>query len=139
MKGDSAKAYFYDMHIAQIFAELSRHVMIYRIVKDFYKIDFDTSKLLQTNHNYINFNDGVIRKGAVSAHKDEMLFIPMNMAYGTLLCRGLGNSDYNFSAPHGAGRLMSRSKAKSNIPLEKISKGYEGFRCLDNLYKYFNS
>lgn len=122
LEGEGAKIYFHDMRITQIFAELNRYTMIYRIIKDFYGIDFDSSKLLQTNHNYINFDDNIIRKEAVSAHKDEMLFIPMNMAYGTLLCKGRGNEDYNFSAPHGAGRLMSREKAKSNIPLEKFQK-----------------
>lgn len=122
LEGETSKAYFHDMHIAQIFAELSRYVMIYRIVKNFYGIDFNVDKLLQTNHNYINFNDGIIRKGAVSAHKGEMLFIPMNMAYGTLICRGKGNPEFNYSAPHGAGRLMSRSKAKTNIPIEKFQK-----------------
>ena len=136
LDGETAKSYFHDMHIAQIFAELSRHIMIYRIVKSFYGVSFDSSKLLQTNHNYINFNDGIIRKGAVSAHKNEMLFIPMNMSYGTLLCRGLGNPDYNFSAPHGAGRLMSRGKAKSNIPLDKFKKvmKYSGVwtTCVNN-------
>ena len=121
LEGDDAKAYYHDMHIAQIFAELSRHIMISRIV-DFYKLDFEDERLLQTNHNYINFEDNIIRKGSVSAHKDEMLLIPMNMAYGTLLCKGKGNEDYNYSAPHGAGRLMSRSKAKVNVPLEKFQK-----------------
>ena len=82
-----------------------------------------------TTHNYVDMRDPdhpVIRKGAVSAGRDEMLLIPMNMRDGCLLCRGLGNEDWNCSAPHGAGRLMSRSAAKESIPLEDFVESMRG-------------
>jgi RNA-splicing ligase RtcB len=71
----------------------------------------------QTVHNYISFDDNIIRKGAISAKKNELLLIPINMRDGSLLGIGKGNSDWNFSAPHGAGRLMSRTQAKKEIDI----------------------
>lgn len=68
-----------------------------------------------TIHNYIDTDNMILRKGAVSAQKGERLLIPINMRDGSLLCTGKGNSDWNFSAPHGAGRLMSRSQAKESL------------------------
>jgi len=118
LSNQSAQNYFHDAHIAQIFAELNRLMMVYKII-NFYDLEYDSKNRIQTNHNYIDFEHGIMRKGAVSAQKDEIIFIPINMEYGTLLCRGKGNPDWNYSAPHGAGRLMSRSKAKSSISLEK--------------------
>lgn len=121
LEGDSADAYIHDMKVAQLYSRLNRLAMVYKIVR-FYKQNYDTERVVETIHNYINFNDNIIRKGAVSAHAGEMLLIPMNMEYGTLLCRGLGNEEWNYSAPHGAGRLMSRSKAKNTISLEKYQE-----------------
>lgn len=80
----------------------------------------------ETLHNYIDFGRMILRKGAVSAEKDEMLLIPINMRDGSLLCIGKGNEDWNYSAPHGAGRLMSRSKAKENIDLDDFKSTMEG-------------
>jgi len=68
----------------------------------------------------------ILRKGAVRAEKDEQLLIPINMRDGSLLCKGKGNEDWNFSAPHGAGRLMSRSKAKEMIDMEDFKDSMEG-------------
>lgn len=73
-------------------------------------------------HNYINFDDLIIRKGAISAHENEIVVIPMNMADGILLCRGKGNPDWNYSAPHGAGRLFSRSFAKEKLSMETFKE-----------------
>lgn len=78
-----------------------------------------------TLHNYIDA-DGIIRKGAISAKKNELLLIPLNMRDGCILGKGKGNSDWNYSAPHGAGRLMSRSKAKQILSLDDYSKSMEG-------------
>jgi RNA-splicing ligase RtcB len=77
-------------------------------------------------HNYIDTNNGIIRKGAVSAQKDEIFLIPLNMKDGTLLCRGKGNPEWNYSAPHGAGRLMSRKRAKAELSYEEFEKSMEG-------------
>jgi tRNA-splicing ligase RtcB (3'-phosphate/5'-hydroxy nucleic acid ligase) len=79
-----------------------------------------------TIHNYINFKDNIIRKGSVSAYEGEKLLIPINMRDGSLICVGKGNEDWNYSAPHGAGRLMSRTKAKEKINYEEFKKSMEG-------------
>jgi len=79
-----------------------------------------------TIHNYIDIKRGVLRKGAVSAREGERLLIPLNMRDGSLLCRGLGNPDWNESAPHGAGRRLSRSEAKGAITLPEFRKAMRG-------------
>ena len=112
------KQYLEDMSVAQEFAELNRFTMIRNIVKVLYKDPIKSNSLINTIHNYIDFKRNIIRKGAVSAEKDELLVIPMNMRDGVLLCKGKGNPDWNYSAPHGAGRVLSRSKAKSIFSLE---------------------
>ena len=79
-----------------------------------------------TIHNYIDTDNMILRKGSVSAQKGERLLIPINMRDGSLLCTGKGNKDWNFSAPHGAGRLMSRSAAKQTFTVEEFQKQMEG-------------
>lgn len=74
-----------------------------------------------TIHNYIDIEHGILRKGSVSAQEDERLIIPMNMRDGSLICIGKGNPDWNYSAPHGAGRLMSRTKAKETISMQEFT------------------
>jgi RNA-splicing ligase RtcB len=81
--------------------------------------DIVSRDFFETIHNYVNFNDGIMRKGAVSARANEKLIIPMNMRDGSLLCVGKGNADWNYSAPHGAGRKMSRGDAKRNITMDE--------------------
>ncbi len=80
----------------------------------------------QTIHNYIDLDGMILRKGAVSAKKGEKLLIPINMRDGSLICIGKGNEDWNFSAPHGAGRLMSRSVAFEKLTMEEYQKQMEG-------------
>jgi RNA-splicing ligase RtcB len=80
----------------------------------------------ETIHNYIDHDSNIVRKGAVSAKKDEMLLIPINMRDGSLICMGKGNDDWNNSAPHGAGRLMSRSKAKETLSVEEFENTMSG-------------
>ena len=79
-----------------------------------------------TTHNYINPVDHVIRKGAISSYTDEKMVIPFNMRDGLAICVGKSNDDWNCSAPHGAGRLMSRSKAKETVDLDEFKKSMEG-------------
>ena len=89
----------------------------------------DDTDWFETIHNYIDLNaEGpvVLRKGAVSAMNGEKLLIPINMRDGSLLCVGKGNPDWNYSAPHGAGRIMSRSVAKSRLTLERFEKAMHG-------------
>ncbi len=120
VEGSERDAYFRDMKIAQILAKLSRRVMAYEILQHHYGMAF--FEPVESVHNYIDFADNIIRKGAISAHLGEEVVIPLNMADGVIYGIGKGSGEWNFSAPHGAGRTMSRSKAKQSIPLEDFRK-----------------
>lgn len=119
VEGDALADYLHDMAITQRYAVLNRETMG-RIIVAGLKIEVDWSKSFHTIHNYIDLENVILRKGSVSAQKGERLIIPMNMRDGSLICIGKGNPDWNFSAPHGAGRLMSRSKAKEIISLDEF-------------------
>jgi RNA-splicing ligase RtcB len=88
----------------------------------------------ETIHNYIDTENMILRKGSVSAQDGEKLIIPINMRDGSLICIGKGNSDWNYSAPHGAGRLKSRSEAKESISMSEYKKSMEGIftTCVNN-------
>ena len=79
-----------------------------------------------TIHNYIDTEEMILRKGSIAAHKGEKVLIPINMRDGSVIAIGKGNPEWNYSAPHGAGRLMSRKKAKSTLSLEEYRKTMEG-------------
>jgi len=115
--------YLHDMKIIQRFADLNRKTIVNEIVKG---MKLETLEQFTTIHNYIDLQAMILRKGAVSAKKGEMLLIPINMRDGSLLCRGKGNSDWNCSAPHGAGRLMSRTEAKSSLTLAQYKETMAG-------------
>lgn len=126
LEGALLDDYLNDMKIAQKFACDNRKAIALAIVEN---MNFDKScfeNAFETIHNYIDFNDNVLRKGAVSAHKGETLLIPMNMRDGSLICVGKGNEDWNCSAPHGAGRLMSRSEAKTTVSIEEFAESMKG-------------
>lgn len=116
-------AYIHDMKIVQHFAELNRKAMVDEIIKG---LDLHIDEQFTTIHNYIDTDNMILRKGSVSAQKGERLLIPINMRDGSLICIGKGNPDYNFSAPHGAGRLMSRSKAKESFTVESYQEEMRG-------------
>jgi RNA-splicing ligase RtcB len=101
--------YLHDMKIVQRFAELNRMAIIEEIIKG---MKLDVAEQFTTIHNYIDTDRMILRKGAVSARKDEKLLIPISMRDGSLICLGKGNPDWNLSAPHGAGRIMSRTQAR---------------------------
>jgi len=106
--------YLNDMQVAQEFASINRLLMAEIIMMGYFKIGkWDTD--IHTIHNYINFDDKIVRKGAVSAHDGERLVVPFNSLQGSMICTGKGSQKWNFSAPHGAGRIMSRRKAKENL------------------------
>jgi len=109
--------YFEAMKVAQAFASLNRKLMAELIIN---WIGNPALETIETVHNYINFKDNIIRKGAVSAHKDEKLVIPFNMRDGVAVCKGKGSSKWNYSAPHGAGRILSRSQAKKILSLDEF-------------------
>jgi len=120
------QSYLHDMNICQNYAELNRKTIAGIILKNLFKDKSYNFNCFQTIHNYINFKDNIIRKGSISAYKGEKVLIPINMRDGSLLCIGKGNTDWNYSAPHGAGRIMSRGKAKENISMEEYQKSMEG-------------
>ena len=119
--------YLDDMQIAQEYALLNRRTMVELIVGwvfgDYRSHDLET---VESIHNYISFEDNIIRKGAVSAHLDERLIIPFNMKDGVAICRGKGSKKWNYSAPHGAGRLLSRRQAKDTLDLEEFKESMKG-------------
>ncbi|MDF2947231.1 MAG: hypothetical protein K0S51_1910 [Bacillales bacterium] len=117
LQGTSFDNYINDMKIVQQFAVLNRKAMIDEIVNH---MKFDIIEQFTTIHNYIDTNNMILRKGAISAQKGEKVIIPINMRDGSIIAVGKGNEDWNFSAPHGAGRLMSRSKAKDIVSIEEF-------------------
>ena len=123
LSGSDFNDYLNDMALVQKFAVLNRKTMADIIIKE---MGFNESERFETIHNYIDFKRMILRKGAVSAEYGEKLLIPINMRDGSLICVGKGNEDWNFSAPHGAGRLMSRSKAKELIDLEEYELSMSG-------------
>ena len=120
IEGDDYEDYLHDMEIIQKFAEFNRYAIMQDIL-DFLGVKNPIEKFT-TLHNYIDLGRNILRKGAVSANYKEKLIIPMNMRDGSLICIGKGNPNWNYSAPHGAGRLMSRSKAKNSISLEEFKE-----------------
>ena len=124
LEGDLADAYIHDMKVAQKYAEINRQMMGWLIYKKHYKVK--DPQIVSSVHNYINFEDNIVRKGAISAHEGERVIIPLNMRDGSILGTGKGNVDWNNSAPHGAGRLMSRGEAKRTISLEKFQHSMKG-------------
>ncbi len=115
LEGQGFKDYMNDMNIAQKYAALNRKAMIDEIVT---KMDWKITDQFTTIHNYIDMENMILRKGAISAQKDERVIIPINMRDGSIIAFGKGNPDWNFSGPHGAGRIMSRKKAKESLSLE---------------------
>ena len=128
--GDDFDDYMYDMALCQEFATLNRLAIAEAIITHYNncmkKTPIKVINSWTTIHNYIDHNGMILRKGSVSAQKDEKLIIPMNMRDGSLICIGKGNPDWNFSAPHGAGRLMSRGEANRNVDLEEFRESMAG-------------
>lgn len=111
--------YIHDMKITQEHASLNRETIAKIILK---KAKLHEIERFETIHNYIDIDNMILRKGAVSAQQGEKLLIPINMRDGSLVCTGKGNEDWNYSAPHGAGRLFSRSEAKERFSLSEYKK-----------------
>ena len=118
LEGQSFRDYLHDMEIAQRYAWINRQT-IANIIAD--HMDWSIGFTFHTVHNYIDTLSMTLRKGAVSAVNGEVLIIPMNMRDGSLLCRAIGNPDWLYSAPHGAGRLMSRKQAFDTLKMEDFT------------------
>lgn len=114
-----AEEYLEAMKMAQHFAHVNRWKMMNKITEF---IDYPVIESIESVHNYIDFDDKIIRKGAIRAHEGELCIIPFNSAEGSAICKGKGNVEWNFSAPHGAGRLMSRTQAFGTLDYKEYQK-----------------
>lgn len=123
LSGELFLNYMHDMQLVQHFADLNRKAMINEIIEG---LKLDIIDQFTTVHNYIDTDWMILRKGAVSARKSEKLLIPINMHDGSLICIGKGNPDWNFSAPHGAGRIMSRTQARQALTLTQYKELMQG-------------
>lgn len=125
IEGEDAEKYLYDMQLCQMYANTNRYTMS-RIICDAMGWMHMNIANFTTIHNYIDIKHRILRKGAVRALNGEQLIIPMNMRDGSLICRGRGNIDWLYSAPHGAGRLMSRKQALQTVSLDEFRRSMEG-------------
>lgn len=128
LEGKYRDMYLHDMKICQEYASLNRRFIAAEILNKYFRIGtgLNCYGAFETIHNYISFEDNIVRKGSISAKKGEQVLIPINMRDGSIIAVGKGNEDWNCSAPHGAGRLMSRSKAKEVFQLDEFVKSMEG-------------
>ncbi|MGX7348939.1 RtcB family protein [Dolosicoccus paucivorans] len=120
---DPLDNYLNDVTVAQTFAHLNRKAMIETILE---QMGWQAVDQFDSIHNFVDPKEGIIRKGATSAHEGERLLIPLNMKDGSLIARGLGNKDWNYSAPHGAGRLMSRTQARKQLKINEFQQMMKG-------------
>ena len=123
LTGEYREDYLHDMQICQEYASLNRKYIALEILN---KYGIIAMNKFETIHNYICFEDNIVRKGAIRANKGERIIIPINMRDGSIIAIGKGNEDWNNSAPHGAGRIMSRMKAKETFKLDEFKKSMEG-------------
>ena len=121
--GNYLEDYLYDVEICQRFARRNREVMADIILQ---RIGLEAANAFHTIHNYIDTSEMILRKGAIAAHEGERVLIPINMRDGSVLAIGKGNPEWNYSAPHGAGRIMSRSAAKERLDLEEYRREMAG-------------
>lgn len=123
VEGETRECYLHDMRICQQWAVLNRRLISILLLKFFNGAEIKDE--FESVHNYIS-DDNMIRKGAISAAKGELCIIPLNMRDGSLICIGKGNTDWNCSAPHGAGRKLSRSQAYEQITMEDFESSMNG-------------
>ncbi len=121
--GSAFEDYLFDVAICQEFAARNRELIASILMERAHLTGGDA---FHTIHNYIDTNEMILRKGAIAAHKGEKVLIPVNMRDGSILAVGRGNEEWNFSAPHGAGRLMSRMSARANLSLEEYQRTMRG-------------
>jgi len=128
LSGAKMYRYLVDMMIAQEYSSLNRHIMMREITDILCReyVDYFLSESIETIHNFIDFDDWIIRKGSIRSYEGEKCIIPFNMRDGILLCEGKSNPEWNYSAPHGAGRVYSRSKAKAVLNIKDVEKQMEG-------------
>ena len=121
--GQYFQDYLHDVEICQRFARRSRELMAEIILQ---RLGLEAVDAFHTIHNYIDTDEMILRKGAIAAHEGEKVLIPINMRDGSVLATGKGNPEWNYSAPHGAGRIMSRTAAKAELNMDEYHKEMEG-------------
>ena len=121
--GKCMEDYLHDVELCQSFARRSREKMAEIILQ---RLGLEAKSAFHTIHNYINTDEMILRKGAIAAREGEQVLIPINMRDGSVLARGRGNAEWNFSAPHGAGRIMSRTKAKETLDMDAYRAAMKG-------------
>ena len=126
LSGKYRDQYLHDMAICQEYATLNRQMIAKIILKQLLDMSLEEFDYFETIHNYIDHDENIMRKGAVSAKLNEKILIPINMRDGSLICLGKGNEEWNQSAPHGAGRLYSRQKAKELFSLNEFEDQMQG-------------
>lgn len=126
LTGEYRDKYLHDMKICQEYASLNREMMADIILRELLGKGLNEFSYFETIHNFINFKDNIIRKGAISAYEGEKVLIPINMRDGSIIAIGKGNPEWNYSAPHGAGRLMSRNIAKGAVTLDEFKNTMKG-------------
>ena len=123
LSGQYLEDYLHDVEICQRFARRNREKMAEILLQ---KTGLSAGESFHTIHNYIDTEEMILRKGSIAAHKGEKVLIPINMRDGSVLAIGKGNPEWNYSAPHGAGRLMSRTAAKNNLSMEEYKESMKG-------------
>jgi RNA-splicing ligase RtcB len=129
LEGKYRDMYLHDMKICQEYATINRMMIADTILEKYLNVPmalYFTKNGFETVHNYISFEDNIVRKGSISAKKGEKVLIPINMRDGSIIAIGKGNEDWNCSAPHGAGRIMSRIKAREKVNLEEFKETMKG-------------
>ncbi len=121
--GEYLDDYLHDIKICQEFARRNREKIAEVLLS---RTGLTGGESFHTVHNYIDTDEMILRKGAIAAHADELVLIPINMRDGSVLARGKGNAEWNYSAPHGAGRLMSRSAARESLDLAEFRETMQG-------------
>ena len=121
LQNDELVEYLIDMIFAQEFASKNRSIIIERICNEL-GCDFDENNIIESIHNYIDFDNFILRKGAISAEKDKLCIISLNMRDGILICKGKGNPEWNYSSAHGCGRLMSRKDARLTFNMKQYKE-----------------
>lgn len=121
--GEYLEDYLHDVEICQRFARRNRELIAQILLS---RAGLTAADAFHTVHNYIDTREMILRKGAIAAHEGERVLIPINMRDGSVLAVGRGNPEWNFSAPHGAGRLMSRSAARENLSMEDYQSAMAG-------------
>ena len=123
LTGEHLEHYLRDVEICQAFARRNREIMAKVLME---RVGLTGGEAFHTIHNYIDTKEMILRKGAISAREGEKVLIPINMRDGSVLAVGRGNPEWNYSAPHGAGRIMSRTKAKDSLSLEEYEEAMKG-------------